>query len=278
MLSHCDGEKSYVHFLSCTLYNHNNPTYSMSSILHHNFWGALHFVAYLKDWFPFTNYDFYAYLASGLVLLCAIDFWATGGQLLRRENWTFLQGSVVVAVGYITGQIVSIPASGILEGFVAHTLLRPPIAVLISAKSNCLERFLSRFLIGRYYAPLPSGTREKILARAEMETGLSRSKLCTLPEEIFAPAHSWARKFEDTRNRMDDFRNQYGFNRNMAMTSFITTLLMFDRFRHHDDDIAAVLMVFALLLSLGMMLRFLKFYSSFAAEVFQVYAYREEKP
>lgn len=229
----------------------------------------------MKEWFPFTNYDFYGYLSSGLVMLCALDYWATGGQLVLRDNWTFLQIAVAVAVAYVTGQVISIPASAILETVIARRILRPPVAVLLSDHQGPVERTVGRFCIGQYYAPLPTAVREIILKKAEAQTRLPRERLLQNMEELFIPASAWARQFDDTRARMDDFRNQYGFNRNMAMTAFISALFLLERFNRTSYEIDAVWMTFALIVSAGMLLRFLKFYSCYAAEIFRAYAYQE---
>lgn len=229
----------------------------------------------MKDWFPFTNYDFYGYLSSGLVMLCALDFWATGGQLILLDHWTFLQIAVAVAIAYVTGQVISIPASALLETVIARRILRPPTEVLLSDRQGLIERTVGKFCIGRYYAPLPAAMREKILTKAEAQTHLPRARLLQNLEEIFQPASVWARQFDDVRTRMDDFRNQYGFNRNMAMTAFIAALFLLERFNRTSDDVAAVWMTFAFIVSAGMLVRFLKFYSCYAAEIFRAYAYQE---
>lgn len=229
----------------------------------------------MKDWFPFTNYDFYGYLSSGLILLCALDYWATGGQTIQRDQWTFLQGTVAVSLAYVTGQFVSLFSAALLETMVARWMLRPPIQVLLSSSQGRIGCTVGRLFIGRYHAPLPTAMREKIFAKAEKDTGLSRAQLTQNLEEVFMPASVQARQFDDVRTRMDDFRNQYGFNRNMAMTGLIAALFLFERFHRNGDQTAALWMTFALVVSAGMLVRFLKFYSCYAAEILRAYAYLE---
>jgi hypothetical protein len=227
----------------------------------------------LKQWFPFTDYDFYGYLACGLVLLFAADYWHDGGHYLMHDNWTFFQGALLVFLAYVTGQIIAMPSSTILESILARSVLRPPAVILMSNKQTWYERWIARLLGGRYYEPLPKSMRNNILDNAEKQTGKSRAHLSDHVEEIFMPAYTSARKVEDARKRMDDFRNQYGFNRNMAFSGLISAGLLFHRaWRDYDPD-AKTLAILALLLSLGMLVRFLKFYSSFAAEVLRTYAF-----
>jgi len=227
----------------------------------------------LKQWFPFTDYDFYGYLACGLVVLFAFDYFQTGGQYLIHDHWSFIQGALIVSLAYVVGQIVAMPSSIILEHGFARGLLRPPAAVLMSNKPTMLEGFISRFLVGPYYSPFPEGTRTKILVNAETDTGLQHHQLLANTEEIFTPAYNAARKIEDSRKRMDDFRNQYGFNRNMCFSGLIATALLFIRAWEGADKNAWGLAVMALILSLGMLIRFLKFYTCFAREVLRSYAF-----
>src|ERR1043166_8109389 len=65
-----------------------------------------------KD-FPFTTYDFYAYLASGLLFLFSVDLIYTGGLIFARPEGNFVQIAIVVAAGYISGQILAIPSSAV---------------------------------------------------------------------------------------------------------------------------------------------------------------------
>lgn len=229
----------------------------------------------MKEWFPFTDYDFYGYLACGLVLLFAADYWHSGGHYLVHDQWTFFQGALTIALAYVAGQIIAMPSSIVLENGLARGWMRPPVKVLLSSRQGKVERFIGRFIIGRYYAPLPAGTRDKIFQNAEADTGLTNAQLMANVEEVFMPAYNAARRSEDTRKRMDDFRNQYGFNRNMALSGLIATVLMIDRAWRGGDSEAWNLAIFAFLLSAGMLARFLKFYSCFAAEVLRAYAFQK---
>lgn len=176
--------------------------------------------------FPFTDYDFYGYLSCGLVLLFAIDYWHTGGQYLIHDNWTFLQTTFALALAYVTGQIIAIPSSIIIEHWLARTLLRPPVTVLLSVRATKTEQFIEGFFLGQNYRPFPESLRDKVFANAERHTNTSRVELEANPEHVFSPAFTSVRKIEDVRKRLDDFRNQYGFNRNMAMSGFISTFLL----------------------------------------------------
>lgn len=227
----------------------------------------------MKQWFPFTDYDFYGYLAAGLPVLFALDYSLTGGALLVTGTPTFMQGVLIVALAYIVGQIIAIPSSVFLEMCVARKILRPPVAVLLSDKAGCRDWIISTLFVGRYYAPLSEGTRNKIFDLADREEGLTKAQIITKPDIIFDAAYRNARKNEDARKRMDDFRNQYGFARNITVSCLVAALLLFNR--AVADQTALILAWAAIILSAGMFIRFIKFYSCFAGEMLKAYAYKD---
>lgn len=62
---------------------------------------------------PFTSFDFWGYLASGFLLLCAIDSAAALG-LLARKDWTVVEGIFAVSMAYVVGHVIAGLASLIL--------------------------------------------------------------------------------------------------------------------------------------------------------------------
>ena len=219
----------------------------------------------MKNWFPFTDYDFYAYLTSGGLALAVLDLLATGGQWLARENWTFVQIVLAVAAAYVTGQIAASFASLIVEHGIARWLLPSPVAVLLGAKrQGWFGKLVGRVVVGRYYAPLTEPVREKAWSVAATKLGLDRAALND-SEAVFQIAFSVARADADTRDRIDGFRNQYGFARNLALVSFVSAaaIALHEGANSAVQTLAAVLAIAAFV----MLARFLKFYSAFAAEV-----------
>ncbi len=226
----------------------------------------------MKDWFPFTNYDFYSYLACGLVFLFGLDYWYTGGAYFINNEWTFFRGALVIGLAYISGQIIAIPASMLFEHWLIRSVLRAPAILLLSSEHSKFEKFIEKILIGRHYSPLPKNVISRIFTRAEKETGLSYVELRVDIQEIFAPALVNARKNTEIRGRIDFFRNQYSFSRNVSFSGFLVFFLLLDSvFRTGNTD-SFELVFFALLLSFGMLIRFIKFYSCCAAEVLRSYA------
>jgi hypothetical protein len=231
----------------------------------------------MRNWFPFTDYDFYGYLASGFVLLFAADYALTGGAIMLRKDWTFVETVLAVSVAYFAGQIAASPSSVLLEHWLARRVLRPPIALMIgAAPMRKIDSFLAKWVVGRYYEPLPEATRTTILEKAAAAQGKSVEEIAGDPEAVFGPAFVAARQNEDARQRMDDFRNQYGLNRNMAFTALLSTALFLGKVFYDGDDRTYLFAGFALLLAVGLFARFLKFYSAFAGEVLRIYAFDPE--
>lgn len=65
--------------------------------------------------FPLTDFDFWAFLTSGAVVLAAFDH-ALGMGFVDRDRWTFVQGTLAVALAYVAGHVVAEAASRFLEG------------------------------------------------------------------------------------------------------------------------------------------------------------------
>ena len=191
-----------------------------------------------------------------------------------RQNWTFVEIVLAVAIAYFTGQIAAIPASILFEHWLARRVLRPPTALMIGAAPiRKIDKFIARCVVGRYYEPLPKATRDVILQKAAAANKKSVDELVSDPEAVFGVAFTVARQNEDARQRMDIFRNQYGLNRNVAFTALITACLFLGKTPKDGELGTSYLTVFALILAVGLFSRFLKFYSAFAAEVLRTFAY-----
>jgi hypothetical protein len=227
----------------------------------------------MKEWFPFTDYDFYAYLTSGVVVLFALDFSLTGGQYIIRNEWTFQEGVLAFSVAYVTGQILAIPSAVILEHGVCRWLLRPPNSVMLDTDASHVERVMG-FLVGRYYEPFPDNVRGNILDRALREESLSADQIAEKPNRLFQAAYHHATGRPETKARMNDLRNQYGFCRNMAMSGMVAAILLVGHaYASKGENHTWQWAFLSMILCFGMFLRFWKFYSAFNAEVLRAYAF-----
>jgi hypothetical protein len=219
----------------------------------------------MKDWFPFSSYDFYAYLASGSLLIAVADLAFNNGEILARPDWSLVASVVFVAGAYVLGQLVASMASPMLEFGLARRFLSPPADILLRRKMpNRRERALG-VLIGRNYSPYSEAVVSAILDKAGQSLGRDREVLDT--ESIFLVAHRAAQSIESTRARLRDFLNQYGFCRNIAMVAIFSCAVFFASAITYDQRKFWIYSTIAAVVTAGMLLRFLKFYSAYASEV-----------
>lgn len=215
----------------------------------------------VRNWFPFSDYDFWAYLASGVLLLAGVDFAANDARLIGRSEWNVAQVTLAILAIYLVGHVVASTSSLVLESWVANKALRSPIAVLLGVESRGpIQNFLARSFIGRYYAPFSAEMRSRIVTRAAELSGTASPSIDT----IFHVAFCKARESDDTRARIDSFRNQYGFCRNLALSCWVVAAVIFTA---RGDAPAQQLAIVLTVLGFVMFVRFLKFYSHYAAEV-----------
>ena len=69
----------------------------------------------MKNWFPLTDYDFYAFLTAGMILVAAADFSFGGSQLIERASWTIPGAVFWIVVAYLIGQVTAGWSASVLE-------------------------------------------------------------------------------------------------------------------------------------------------------------------
>ena len=176
----------------------------------------------MNNWFPFTDYDFYAYLTTGMIVLFSLDYGITGGENVFRETWPFMHIVFAIVVAYIVGQIVAMLASILLEHGVVRRVFQPPVAVMMNfGKRRFGESFLGRWIVGRYYEPLPENLRLVVLERVADKLGIAVETLSD-PEDVFQVAFPEASRIPSTLKRMEELRRLYGFSRNITLAGFLS--------------------------------------------------------
>ena len=214
--------------------------------------------------FPFTTYDFWAYLASGFLLLFVADY-VFETELLTRDSWTVVQGVVAVSCAYVVGQLVASLSSVVFERGLVGRLLGPPRTVLFGQCKACAG---ARYLLPGFFIALPAETQKAALDKGTA-VGVSSPG-----EALFWSAFAHARSTPAVMARLDSFLNQYGFCRNIAMVALLDAGLLAWSYLGADGPVLnGQLAILALLTSFGMTLRYLKFYRHYAVEVFTAYAY-----
>jgi hypothetical protein len=211
---------------------------------------------------PFTVYDFFAYLSSGAVWVLTTDY-VLGYGLLERDKITPVLAVGLIIFAYVCGHIVAHFSSFFLEHTLVARLLRRPNAILMGevARSPLL-----RWAFPGYFRSLPEPTQRRVVDQAE-----SRGVQAT-GEALFLHAYPIVTANGVLQARLDDFRNQYGFARNMSF-AFLTSAIAI--LAAHQLGYHPVRYRWALLSGLAgiaMLYRYLKFLHQFSYELFLRYA------
>lgn len=217
---------------------------------------------------PFTTYDFWAYLSSGFLFLFAVDQ-VTDFKFLMRENWTVVQGVIVVSVAYVVGQLIASASSTIFEKILVGRCLGYPRDILFG-------KFVAwswvRSLMPSYFSPLPGLTQKSVLEKG-LKVGVDKPG-----EALFWPAHVYGRSTPAVAARLDNFLNLYGFCRNVALVGFLDAAIFYWAYMQPSGSSEHLFWArCALVIGFGMTFRYLKFYRHFSIEVFTSYAFSKEK-
>lgn len=221
----------------------------------------------------FSDYDVFAYIASGLGALVVWDIVFSTHYVLGAE-WTVAGGALTIAAAYIVGQILAAPSGWLIERQFVHYVLFRPSVILMDSRELGWRRFLKKTVLQDYYNPLDAGLRRKVHERAAAERGAE-----VAGEAVFWCAFPVAKKDVNAYARMDGFLKLYGFCRNMAFVGLagacviaIDTVVAWARQGWTDRiDQQFQWVLLALLIGLGMLHRYLKFFRLYNVEVFVAY-------
>ncbi|HEV7661570.1 MAG TPA: hypothetical protein VGO55_17155 [Allosphingosinicella sp.] len=231
----------------------------------------------MKQWFPLTDYEFYAYVAAGMLLIAAVDYSVAGAVLVSRTDWSIVNGIFWTIMAYLVGQICAAPSAGLLEHVVARRWLSVPADIQLGIrKRNRFERVLAALFAQREYSPLSEAVRQKALERAALQLGRPVAGLDG--ETVYQAAFHAARAVPDTANRLGAFMNQYGLGRNLAFVGLIATPLLIYRQMVDPAPHGGWLIAGAIFLTVGMFGRFLKFYAAYSCDVLRTYGTAGDTP
>jgi len=221
----------------------------------------------MRDWFPLTNYEFYAFVASGMLLVATIDYCFADGVLVHRPEWTLVQIVFWTVISYVAGHICAAPASAIIEHFIARTIFREPGAVALRLEERRWREYaLAWAFAHREYAPFNSATLAGIRKAFITRAGGKLDQIITT-HAIFEMAYPLARQNQDTAQRLESFQNTYGFCRNICFVALVAAGCLTYRYWQTKTDWDLWLTIGAVATSVGMYGRFLKYYALFGREV-----------
>lgn len=216
----------------------------------------------MKDW-PFSAYDFFGYVASGLVVLVGLQFLAGAPEVLGRSH-NPVETLALFLAAYVVGQVVAGLAKPLLEDGIVRRCFDPPSVVLLHPR----RRGFIPWLFGGYYTPLPDSVRKKIATRAGKENAAGSGESLFLHVRF----HHDLRRDAALMSRLDVFVAQYGFARNLTLALLVTgcTAIVGARVQHSAN--LPVYGALAVFVGVGMWFRYLKFYRQYSYELFNTYA------
>lgn len=205
---------------------------------------------------PFSSYDFFGYLAAGVLLLCAGVVSADYGSLLLQS-----QPASVILLGtitaYIAGHAVAHLSSTLLEHALTRGWIGAPEGILLhGSKSN-----LWRGLLPGYSAPLSSELATQVSEKA-IARGWGRND-----RTVFLRASTLVRRDPVIGARLDHFLNLYGFCRNCSMALLLGTVAIAVSAGLSRDSTRLWLACGCFMTAVLLFLRYLKFYRLYTVEV-----------
>lgn len=207
---------------------------------------------------PFTVYDFIAYLSSGGVVVATVDY-LFGKQWLAAEKIAPGIVLLLLFMSYISGHVVAHFSSLLLEqGLVARVLGRPS-KILMGGKGCCSGLFPG------YFKALPDETQKRIREKAAARNFEGEG------EALFGHVFGVVTKEEAALKRIEEFRNLYGFSRNMAFVFLLTAIpLMVGS--QWDKPSSVWWGITAAFVGIVMLYRYLKFFRQFSYRMFLSYS------
>ncbi len=210
---------------------------------------------------PFTVYDIFAYLSAGSLLLFTIDY-AYGSKILLNESLSLTIVILFLFAAYICGHIVAGLSEPIFQEIITRKWIGIPSEILMGAKTGPITRRLFPF----YCKPLPESTQVRVRAQA-IARDFSGSG-----ETLFLHTFSIVCQSDTERNRLDEFRNLYGFSRNVAFSLFVGSLILVSAIRLTSEQVPTIWPIVMLVAGFAMFARFLKFYRQYTYQLLITYA------
>ena len=217
------------------------------------------------DKIPFSVYDFFGYLSSGVTALAGASFAYQGVEAFRLD----LNGSQVlffVIAAYVVGHVVASVSSFLLERRLTRGLIGSPTSWLF--REDTPDGW--RRALNAYHKPLPERTAKRVLAKAKDRAGIDGPG-----EALFYHCFGVVRRDEYPRERLAVFLNLYGFARNTSMAALISAALIGVAIvinnRVNPTELWAGALL-AVIVGAALYLRYLKFYRQYSVEVYITYA------
>lgn len=201
--------------------------------------------------FPFTSYDFYAYLTSGAFLVAGLHIALDLNHFSNYKDFGFIQIAGLVATSYTVGHIVGQISSIILEALITHNVFGNPFEhLIVNGKEKPSSLFVAKWLNIGELKPITGLTKI-----SDTDSGARK-----------ASAFKAALDSEGSRERLSAFLNLYGYARNTSLVCFLVGLV---GLINCGDLTTSRAILFAGIFSIGILMyfRYLKFYAAHAREI-----------
>jgi hypothetical protein len=218
----------------------------------------------MKD-LTLSVYDFFAYLASGFVLLWFVSYafdlpWFAGagpsGVLLQ-----WIIGS------YVIGHVIAHLSSAMIEATVVRRWLGRNESTLFGDVTGWRSRYFPGF-----FKALPASTQQRVLARA------TTNGITEPGEGLFYHCFGVVKNDATAFGRMNTFLNLYGFARNISMACLLGIAVLAvgalrPFLRGGAPSYEKQWMILpALVVAIVMFYRYLKFYRHYSLELYVTFA------
>ena len=215
------------------------------------------------DGIPFDPYDFFGYLASGLLLIVGMEP-VLGFPHITGQDFKVVDTGVLLLAVYIAGQLVATPAKAAIEDGVVDKILGRPNTNLFRKK----RPWVRWFLFPGFYKPLPEEIQSRVQVKARNEKAPEAGDALFLHVRY----HPQILGNEKLMTRLDSFINKYGFARNLAFTSLLVgaALLVKSSMRSNPDLVRYGWT--ALVVGVLLFYRYLKFFRQYSYELFNTYS------
>ncbi len=215
------------------------------------------------DRLPFDPYDFFGYLASGLLMIIGMQFIFGFPNVLGKDLKVVDLAALILAV-YVAGQVVAGPAKAILEDLIVDKIMKRPSINLFRIK----RPWLRWLLFPGFYRPLPSAVQDRIREKlrkqhSDVSDSEARFIIVRYSPEI--------RNDENVLKKLDSFRDKYGFNRNLSFTSLLVAAALFIKVRFIWDPVLFRYGLVGVILGVLLFYRYLKFFRQYSYEMFNCY-------
>lgn len=211
---------------------------------------------------PFSVYDFFAYLSSGAILLATGDY-VMGYGLLSQKDVGLVLAVLLIILAYVGGHIVAHFSSFIFEYGAVGRILRRPSVVLLGEHASWR---VWPWIFPNYFRALPEVTQKRVHQQAAARHFAGKG------EALFLHAYPLVTFDSGLQNRLDSFRNQYGFARNMSFVFLASAIAVIAAHKLAYHPVRLRWAVLAGTAGVVLFYRYLKFLRQFSYELFLRYA------